>query len=505
MATTIRNFWLSNPEYWIAIGEHRSKIDLLIYDQFRKYDYSEEDNLGKVIYLDQFTRHFSRIEEISEEEMLRNRKSAIEIVKTVSMEDLQSISDKELIWFLMPWKHLCEWNKIFQVVHTWLSSRPITDFPYLNRFFMDTYKKAYTNDAIAKKIVVSSLPQAYDRSICEAHPEKYDSTDWQPLPIPEQAKPLLSALTTVCNEPITISLSGGVDSMLMARLLAKTNTDVIAVHIVYGNRTESIEEEKFVSTYCHKLGIPLYIYTIEWLKRSDVDRAFYERITRDIRFHVYKILNRPVLLGHIQEDVVENIWTNIAKGTNLDNLAKLQKICTEEGVRLYRPWLTIKKECIFAVADALATPYLKNTTPSWSNRGKFRETFHKATKEQYGTAIDEKMLEVADHYAKQSDLLDRLLFQPIQNSWDKDTKQINVTQAILMQLDGHSWQRILKDLAHKHIGTGMPSVSACDDFAKRIRKGMNHGQKIRLSKKFQIQVCIQDGNTLLKLDDNEAK
>jgi tRNA(Ile)-lysidine synthetase-like protein len=499
MATFIRDFWLANPDYWIAIGDKRIHIDRIIYDRFRNHDYAKEDDLGKVIFLDQFVRHFSRIDPMPESEILKSRIEAINIVKSIKTEYLINVKENELIWHLMPWKHVGEWDPIFMTINSWLSSKRLTDFPILNKFFMDTYEKAYDSENVAKKVVLTDCHQAYDPSkICEVYPKDYDNEEWINQPAPKDVKPLLDALRPY-KQPLAISLSGGVDSMLMTTLLKKMKAEVVAIHIIYGNRQESLDERNFLAAFCKKLGVPFYTYTVEWLKRGHVDRAFYERATRDLRFHAYKAIGRPVLLGHIQEDVVENIWTNLANGNHLDNLKKLAVNSMEEGVAIYRPWLKVKKSAIYKIAELFALPYLKNTTPLWSNRGKFREAFHNATVTQYGPGIDEKMLEVADRYQKQSELLDTLLYQPILNSWDPEKKRINVTFALTNKLDGHSWQRILKDLNHSRMGIGMPGLNACNDFALRLLKGLKNGQLVRLSKNFALKISMEDGQTWLQI------
>jgi tRNA(Ile)-lysidine synthase TilS/MesJ len=287
---------------------------------------------------------------------------------------------------------------------------------------------------------------------------------------------------------MTISLSGGVDSMLMATLLKRKGADVVAAHIVYGNRDESAAECNFVTIYCQMRQIPLYIYTVEWLRRDTCDRAFYEDMTRQLRFSVYKALGRPVYLGHIQEDAVENVWTNFAKGTHLDNMVKFRPLVTEDGVNICRPWLAVPKSLVYKTADTLGVPHLKNTTPAWSNRGKFRTQFYAATHAQYGIHVDEKVLDVAERIRNQSELLDRVLFQPIRTSWNPDKRRINVTQAIQCGLDGEGWQRILTDVAHTHGRIGKPSLAACVDFAKRIGRGIENGQRISLRKDFVVRI-----------------
>jgi tRNA(Ile)-lysidine synthetase-like protein len=497
MTTIIRDFWLSHPEYWIALGPVQAIADKEIYTKFHDYDFTKEDAFGQVIYLDQFIRHFSRIEAVSEEFITKSRVHAASITKESNLID---VSESELIWYLMPWKHLGEFTDIFDAIELWLGGHNIVDFPVLNKFFMDTYQKAYGFDGVKKNVMLvdQGTAESYDiDTICESHPYSYGTLGWASLAVPIEATILNRALSLIKNTKVAISLSGGVDSMLMTRLLVAAKVDVVAIHIVYGNRNTSAAELAFISRFCKLLSVPLYIYKIMYLRRSSVERAFYEKVTRDIRFHVYRCVGRTVLMGHIQEDVVENIWTNFAKGNNLDNLAKFSTMSEESGVQICRPWLQIKKVLIYKVAEMLGVPHLKNTTPCWSNRGKFREHFYEATKSQYGEGVDDKILEVALRYKKQAELLDKLLFQTILNSWDEKMRSIDITMGVSLGLDGDGWQRIFTDLAHGHLGLTKPSFSACNDFAERVGRGLKDGLVIHFTKRFRVTVCRKKDKTLL--------
>ena len=90
-----------------------------------------------------------------------------------------------------------------------------------------------------------------------------------------------------------ISLSGGVDSMVLSLVLKNLNIDLIAVHINYSNRKECVEEEKIVKNWCkYVLKIPLYIRTLNEINRKDCMkyemRELYETYTKNIRFNSYK-------------------------------------------------------------------------------------------------------------------------------------------------------------------------------------------------------------------------
>ena len=496
MTTYIREYWLSHMQYWIPLGDKQKEADREIYTKFNDYDFTKEDSFGCVIYLDQFMRHFSRVTNVSESLIQSCREHAAFIVSNISKEQILSVSEEELIWYLMPWKHLHQWLSVFQTIHTWLQKKPIYEYPRLNRFFMDTYKKAYTPEQIASSMIRSEKPyETYiPHDICESYPLAYIgcAEDWLDIPLPTAANPLRDTFD-ILKKPVTISLSGGVDSMLLCALLKREGYDVIAAHIVYGNRIESQSEKAFLQSYCEKLDIPLYLYTVEWLRRDSVSREFYEEMTRDLRFSLYKCLKRPVVLGHILDDAVENVWTNFAHGTHLDNLVKFQQEVIEDGVTIIRPWLNIRKSLIYEVADILAIPHLKNTTPTWSNRGKFRNHFYTATHTQYGESVDTKVLEVAERLKKQSQLLDRLLFYPIAESWNEDDSSVNVTQAIQAGLDGDGWLRIFTDIAHKRLKISKPSLSACHSFASRVNRNISDGQLFILKKDLKVRVMKKEG------------
>jgi len=502
MSTQIREFWLANPQYWLATGKTRDAVDELIYETFQTINFMNQDTFGIIIYLDQFMRHFSRIVDIPEPLIRSCREYAAELTLGISPDTLLSVTEAELIWWLMPLKHITNWTPLFQTIVAWVShgGRLVTDYPLVNRFFMDAYKKAYTYEVVASALTVAHLPSLpfIAADICESYPSQYLEKDtWISKPLPEGVTKLTKPFATYKDKAIAISLSGGVDSMLMCYLLRRLEYDVVAIHIVYGNRDESEQERRFIVEYCRHVGIPLYMYTVEWLRRGFVGREFYEDMTRRLRFSAYKALKRPVFLGHIQDDVLENIWTNFARGTHLENLAKFAPEAEESGVIICRPWLSIQKSLIYAIAEDLAIPFLKNTTPSWSNRGKFRTAFYKATQEQFGDHVDTTVLSVATRFTKQAGLLKRLLYDPISESWDAKKRCIDITNTIGLCLDSESWLHILTELAHKRLAVTKPSHSACVDFAGRIARGSIHGQTFVLNKHLSLRAEVIAGRTYL--------
>jgi tRNA(Ile)-lysidine synthase TilS/MesJ len=202
-----------------------------------------------------------------------------------------------------------------------------------------------------------------------------------------------------------------------------------------------------------------------------------------------------VLMGHIKDDIVENIWTNIAHCHHLGNLKKMEAEEVQLGVRIMRPLLTEEKDDIYRVSADFAIPFLKNTTPSWSNRGKFREHFHRATLEQFGEGIDSKVIEFAEAIQKQASLLNMLLYDPIYESFNEN--KVNITTAVKAKLDAAAWLTVFEHICHKNLGVSRPSIKCVRDFSERLYRpwtvlNVEMGKHFRIRVKKESDVVIME-------------
>ncbi len=496
MTTQIIDFWKENRTYWITPPSKHKEVDALMYKMFWRFDYTLENLIGQIIYLDQFSRHFQRGGHIDEATVVEWRHKAVILIES-RFDELAAMDETEIIFALMPFKHLKCYRFIFEYLHgVWLRGRKLIDLPALQKFYMDSYKKAFTLETVKENLITDHPEEPYDPSlICDYYPDKYTSECWKP-DVPEK-EALLDLLKF--DKKVVVSLSGGVDSMVMLALLASQGADVEAVHLVYGNRAESEHEYRFLARYCKRLGVKLSVYRIKWLRRGEIDRQFYEDMTRDLRFMVYKACSSEteptILLGHIKDDVVENIWTNIAYCHHLDNLKKMKSEEVQFGVRITRPLLNAEKSDIYRISEALGIPYLKNTTPSWSNRGKFREHFHKATVAQFGEGIDSKLIAFAEAIQTQHTILGKLLYEPMYESF-KDN-QMDITPAVKVGLDANSWVGIFEHICHKHFDIPRPSIKCVQNFCERLARlarlaSAPAGINVDMGKHFKVRVTTKE-------------
>ena len=156
------------------------------------------------------------------------------------------------------------------------------------------------------------------------------------------------------------------------------------------------------------------------------------------------------------------------------------------GVTIARPFLTAEKTDIYKASDNLAIPYLKNTTPSWSNRGKFREHFHKATVAQFGESIDSKVIEFAEAIHNQNRLLNMLLYDPIYSSFNDNT--VNITTAVKVGLDANSWVAIFEHICHKHFDMSRPSIKCVQNFCGRLARQPWGTLSVDMGARFKVRV-----------------
>lgn len=201
---------------------------------------------------------------------------------------------------------------------------------------------------------------------------------------------IVKTMVNFCNENniyengAIISLSGGVDSMVVLAILIKLSMinkfPIYACSIDYNNREEQKDEINFLMKYCDSYNVEFYSSQVKGFTRKQDNsgsRTEYEEESRKIRFDLYeKVLKLSdctgVFVGHHKDDIIENIFTNSMKGGNLIDLEVTKKINCIHGVNIYRPLLDYHKDSIYDLAHTYNIPYFLDTTPKWSRRGKMR-------------------------------------------------------------------------------------------------------------------------------------
>lgn len=379
MDTSFYEYFINNKDTWFNKSH---KYDTHVKKHFRHIlDYSflannkpeiDENNMDDIInYIiicDQLPYYVFRNEQ---KHITKYHMMALSVATKVFNNDIfYKFNDVQQCFIMMPLRHTNLFNNYSDIIK---KIDTLEQTPIIERFRKATLlrysvmKNRLHTDIITEQVDINM-------AIIDKSSTYNDSI---PLLSLRKNDPFLNKINFKLkpSEPLSVSLSGGVDSMVILYILHHMNYNVSAIHINYKNRTTSDDEMNLCINFCNKLGIPIYIREIDELQRTrDKDRESYEYITHEIRFNFYNLISNNIVLGHNMDDMVENIFSNIAKNKNHDNLFGMEESHYDNhGVTIHRPMLNITKDEIYQFAHDYGIPYTYDSTPEWSERGKKRD------------------------------------------------------------------------------------------------------------------------------------
>ena len=172
---------------------------------------------------------------------------------------------------------------------------------------------------------------------------------------------------------VLLTVSGGVDSMVMLTLFIRSGYEVGVAHCNFQLRgTESDEDEVLVARQAARYGVPCYNRRFDTAAEMERTGESMEMAARRLRYAWFDELSRQynypaIAVAHHADDSIETFFINLLRGTGLRGLTG---ISTQIG-RVIRPLLfASRKEILeFAVAEHIpfredssnrSTKYLRN-------------------------------------------------------------------------------------------------------------------------------------------------
>jgi len=232
---------------------------------------------------------------------------------------------------------------------------------------------------------------------------------------------LVDSINNFCKSQNTnkfvISLSGGVDSMVLATIIKYLGYNIVCCHINYNNRNETKDEQDFLQKWCEYNELTLYVKKIENIKRNNSKRSDYEVITKNIRFDFYReILNKEganmILLAHHKDDIVENVFANVCRGRYILDLAVIKEKTNINNIVIARPMIEYYKSCIYDFAEQYNVPYFKDTTPDWSVRGKYRNKIYPLIEDAFTKNVKDNLLGLSKQSYDWNTLINNQIIEP---------------------------------------------------------------------------------------------
>lgn len=373
-----KNEWFQNENWWFNPSE---KDDIYICKKYKDLLYKNiesTDLLTLILINDQLTRHYKRVTliDIIDERLviaLNYSQKLLEFNKYGQLIKQDNLTWKEWCFILLPFRHAGQpIIQITECIINALKNKQVSlnesDNKFLRKYLKATFMK-YSTKFLPLHENLKKITVYNSSNILEYNPVEKNTRNSHKK-----------------NIQFIISLSGGVDSMVLAY---RYRDVAVAVHIDYNNRKESNAEAVFVQNWCFNNGIKCFTRVItEINKKTCIElglRDLYESYTKQIRFDTYLAVwkslgkkNVPqVILGHHIDDCIENIISNISKlrwhdlnGMSEERLIKVGST----HINIIRPLLNTKlnKSEIVKEARLNEIPYLLDTTSINCSRGKLR-------------------------------------------------------------------------------------------------------------------------------------
>lgn len=151
---------------------------------------------------------------------------------------------------------------------------------------------------------------------------------------------------------LLIAVSGGLDSVVLARLCHELELDIALAHCNFNLRaTESDADAIFVERLAEDLNAAFHLESFATKTYASANQTSIQLAARELRYQWFAELAEKfdynfILTAHHLNDVVETFIINLSRGTGLDGLTGIP----ERNKNIIRPLLTFSRENILALA-----------------------------------------------------------------------------------------------------------------------------------------------------------
>ncbi len=212
------------------------------------------------------------------------------------------------------------------------------------------------------------------------------------------------------KSPLLLGFSGGPDSKALLHCLLDAGvTPLHLAHVDHGWREESGEEALQLAREADALGLPFHsIRLSERVERNLEDHA------RKARFAFFRELFQQMpfqalLLAHHRDDVAETALKRLLEGAHLPQLSGLIPRASIDGLPIWRPLLTIRKEALLQELERRSTTFLTDRTnddPKFL-RTRLRQGILPALAATFGKEVSENLAQLSERALELREYLER--------------------------------------------------------------------------------------------------
>lgn len=150
------------------------------------------------------------------------------------------------------------------------------------------------------------------------------------------------------NKTIVLSVSGGVDSLVLFYLLKELQANLVIVHFNHLKRESSKEEAKYVESLASSFSFPYEYFEL------NIDSDFHNTAHSLRKKYLKEVASSygtdVIVTAHHANDLLETILMKLSRGSNLLGYSGFLESYNKDSFYYLKPLLTVKKEDIIAYA-----------------------------------------------------------------------------------------------------------------------------------------------------------
>lgn len=220
------------------------------------------------------------------------------------------------------------------------------------------------------------------------------------------------------RDKILVTVSGGVDSVVMLDLLHRLEMDCVIAHCNFNLRgDESDGDQRFVEQLAQKYGYPLFVESFQTLEMASQNGISIEMAARDLRYNWFESLRQEqgcqwISVGHHTDDVVETLFINLCRGTGIRGLSGIK---ARNGY-VVRPLLNFTRKQLLDYAREFKLEFREDSTNAGLDfvRNKIRHQILPVLQE-INPSIRETLMENIHHFSE----VEKIYHQSIDNQRQK--------------------------------------------------------------------------------------
>ncbi len=229
---------------------------------------------------------------------------------------------------------------------------------------------------------------------------------------------------------ILVGVSGGVDSMVLLRLLHEQaplrGWKLIGAHLNHQLRGRSSGgDERFVRAQCKALGLPCMVARRDVMSHAKRLKVSLEMAARDVRHRFLaqcarRRKCRVIALAHHADDQAELVLLRLLRGSGSEGLGGMgacDPSPADSNLRIARPLIEVRRTAISSYAQQMGVRFRVDASNACTEhlRNKVRHGLLPLLRKDYQPAIESVLCRTASILSAEADCIDQLAQQWLGN------------------------------------------------------------------------------------------